>query len=31
MKQSKTKLKIGELQTYLYNDNQTAECLQDVL
>ncbi len=31
MKQSKTKLKIGELQTYLDNDNQTAECLQDVI
>ena len=31
MQQSKTKLKIGELQTYLYNDNQTAECLQDVI
>ena len=31
MQQSKTKLKIGELQTYLDNDNQTAECLQDVI
>ncbi|MBA7574438.1 hypothetical protein ES708_16244 [subsurface metagenome] len=31
MQQSKTKLKTGELQTYLDNDNQTAECLQDVI
>ncbi len=31
IQQSKTKLIIGELQTYLDNDNQTAECLQDVI